>query len=315
MRTLRLPVHAELPPGDPAAVSISVSPRGRLFALSLSERLERARPKKKNAKPKPKSPERWLKVLDDGAWTAIPLPEDGQPIHFAEPLPGGGLLVVGARSSFRGPGNFDKNARSIDATGKLERAFLLGDGISNVQVTEDGQIWTGYFDEGVFGNRGWNDPIGAPGLLCWNSAGERIFEFDPGAAGTDDICDVYAMNIASNQDAWVYFYMDFALVRIRNQRSYTAWKCPVKGSHAFAVFGNLAFFSGGYDEPNLFRLYSLEKDGKMRRLETFSLADEEGEPLVQPMASARGAIMAVTSGQRVYRIDIRELDRGPGRRG
>lgn len=317
MRTLRLPLFAELPPGDPATVSLSLSPRGRLFALSLPERLERAGKQRARAKRSP--PERWLKQWDGGAWADIflPDPEDGLPIHFAEPLPGGGLLVVGARSSYRGQGDFDRNARAFDASGKLERAFLLGDGISDVQVTEDGQIWTGYFDEGVFGNRGWNEPVGAKGLLCWAPEGKCVFEFDAAAAGTDDICDVYALNVASNQDAWVYFYTDFALVRVRNKTSYTAWRCPVKGAHAFAVSGRLALFSGGYDEPNRFRLYSLDpkEGGTMRRLETFALADEEGELLREPRASARGAIMVVASGRRIYRIDVREIGRELQKRG
>ncbi|WP_176444820.1 hypothetical protein [Paenibacillus herberti] len=40
------------------------------------------------------------------------------------------------------------------------REFLLGDGIQSVQVTDKGIIWTSYFDEGVFGNNGWDKPIG-----------------------------------------------------------------------------------------------------------------------------------------------------------
>ena len=47
--------------------------------------------------------------------------------------------------------------------GELRRQFVLGDGIKHVQTTAAGDIWVGYFDEGVYGNYGWgNDPDSEP---------------------------------------------------------------------------------------------------------------------------------------------------------
>ena len=63
--------------------------------------------------------------------------------------------------------------------GHVEGAFLMGDGIADVQSDDAGNIWTSYFDEGIFGNNGWNEPVGAPGLLCFDSTGRITWHFQP----------------------------------------------------------------------------------------------------------------------------------------
>ena len=47
--------------------------------------------------------------------------------------------------------------------------FCLGDGIQDCVVKKDGTIITSYFDEGVFGNYGWDEPLGDCGLIAWTS--------------------------------------------------------------------------------------------------------------------------------------------------
>jgi len=84
-----------------------------------------------------------------------------------------------------------------DEDGLLVREFLLGDGIQDVQATEDGKIWVSYFDEGVYGNFGWGNPggpspIGASGLIRFDRAGAIEWEFDP-PANVEPIDDCYAL--------------------------------------------------------------------------------------------------------------------------
>jgi hypothetical protein len=88
----------------------------------------------------------------------------------------------------------------------------MGDGINSVQTTDEGMIWTSYFDEGVFGNYRWNQPMGASGLNCFDSAGRILWEFKP-PAGFDSICDCYSLNVANNA-VWTCYYTDFPLVKI-----------------------------------------------------------------------------------------------------
>ena len=68
-------------------------------------------------------------------------------------LADGLFLVVGARCSWTESGP-ELNALAIDQSGRIFRRGCLGDGIAHLQVAGDGAIWTGYFDEGVFGNLG-----------------------------------------------------------------------------------------------------------------------------------------------------------------
>jgi len=82
-------------------------------------------------------------------------------IHDVQPLPNE-LLLACARSFYKGPDDFEKNGRIDTRDGEFLREILLGDGIQTVQAMSSGVIWTSYFDEGVFGNYGWTDPVGAP---------------------------------------------------------------------------------------------------------------------------------------------------------
>ena len=81
-----------------------------------------------------------------------------------QPLPNGEVLLVGARCHYR-KGDPEQNAIVCSPEGEIVRSFVLGDGINDVQTTSDGMIWVSYFDEGVFGNYGWDKPMGASGLV------------------------------------------------------------------------------------------------------------------------------------------------------
>jgi hypothetical protein len=159
-------------------------------------------------------------------------------IHHVQPL-GDDLLLVCARSYYRGPRDFDNNGRVYSRKGKFVRELLLGDGIQAVETTANGVIWTSFFDEGIFGNYGWQEPVGASGLIAWSSRGKKVYEFEP-SAGLDSICDCYAMNVVSEQDTWCYYYTEFPLVLVRNRCVASIWKVPLSGSDAFAVSGEHA---------------------------------------------------------------------------
>ncbi|MDQ0721869.1 hypothetical protein QF049_003130 [Paenibacillus sp. W4I10] len=109
--------------------------------------------------------------------------------HYVQPLHDH-LLLVGARCTNYRNEQFDLNAKVCDLDGNTIREFLLGDGIQSAQVTEKGTIWTSYFDEGVFGNYGWSDPIGSCGLLAWDEHGNKLYENHEA-----DIADCYALNV------------------------------------------------------------------------------------------------------------------------
>jgi hypothetical protein len=215
---------------------------------------------------------------------------------------------VCARSHYKSPTDFEKNGRIYSLSGEFSREILLGDGIQSVQATSNGIIWTSFFDEGVFGNFGWNEPVGASGLVAWNSAGNKIYDFQP-TVGLDSICDCYALNVESDTDVWLYYYTEFPLVHLHHQRVQSVWNMPITGSDGFAVSGNRVLFRGGYDDRDTYHLFLLSSNGRVKLLKQLQLADEIGQKLTAERVVGRGSSLYVLSDGLVYRTDVSSLER------
>lgn len=126
----------------------------------------------------------------------------------------GEILVVGSRCTFT-EGVAEQNAYLYAPDGSLVRRGVIGDGIEHIQIDDDGNVWVGYFDEGVFGNLGWglrNVPIGAPGIVCF----DRDFEVTWAMPESTDyaIADCYALT-TDGSDVYACTYTDFPILRIR----------------------------------------------------------------------------------------------------
>ncbi|WP_227394977.1 hypothetical protein [Jeotgalibacillus aurantiacus] len=68
-----------------------------------------------------------------------------------------------------------QNARRYTMDGECLDEFVLGDGISDLAIDDENTIWVGYFDEGVYGNLGWEEPIGYSGIAVFSEKGEVVF--------------------------------------------------------------------------------------------------------------------------------------------
>jgi hypothetical protein len=224
-------------------------------------------------------------------------------IHYVQPLVDE-LLLVCARSHYRGPDDFDRNGRIYTKGGKFDREILLGDGIHSVQATSLGTIWTSYFDEGVFGNFGWTIPVGASGLVAWDAAGKKLYEFEP-SAGLDPICDCYAVNVASDEDVWCCYYTEFPLVHLNRRRIQSVWKGLIEGSDAFAISGSHVLFRGGYDDRDVYQLFSLAANGNARLAASIELHDhDDGTKLIAERVVGRADAIHIICRDRLYCVDI-----------
>lgn len=223
-------------------------------------------------------------------------------IHSIQALPGNKFLLACARSQYRSAGNYDKNGRIYDAHGNLLNTILLGDGIQDVQAADNGDIWTSYFDEGVFGNYGWDDPIGAYGLKLWNEKGESNYDYFP-PDGLDRICDCYAMNVESNRVTWAYYYTDFPLVKIKDRIVADYWHIPIAGSDCFAIYRNYALFRGGYENRNSFFLVQLFENHKAKVVKKITLVNI-GEPVG---ITSRSESIFLISNKGVFRISVSQI--------
>lgn len=248
---------------------------------------------------------RVVELSDSGPVIDFTVKNEPLDIHYIQPLLNDILLVCG-RSEYRGADDFDKNGRIYSRSGKFKREMLLGDGIESVQTTSEGTIWTSFFDEGIFGNYGWNEPVGVSGLVAWDSSGNKIYEFHP-SGKLESIDDCYALNVESKNNTWCYYYSSFCLVHLYSCNIKAYWEIPIKGSLAFAVFGGHALFQGGYKEHDSYYLLSLFPDGKAEIKGKFNVVDKDGEGLVSDFVVARADKIFIISKGKLYRIDLKEL--------
>jgi hypothetical protein len=252
----------------------------------------------------PEQPQKYRVVALSGNATVldIVIEQERFNIYHVQPL-GNELLLVCSRSYCSGGDGPERNGRVYTREGKFVRDVLLGDGIKSVQTTSNEIIWTSFFDEGVFGNFGWQDPIGASGLVAWDRTGNKLYQFEP-VEGLEPIYDCYALNVQSNEDVWFYYYNQFPLVHLRRNKIDSFWEIPIGGSDAFAISGRHALFRGGYNERDVYRLFSLEDDRKAKLVNRVEPKDEAGNLVAANRAIGRAGAIHLISGRELFRIDI-----------
>jgi len=125
------------PDGLEAAISRTVSPGGASFPDPSADRPVQAR----------------ITVHTPGLAAVTPIADLALAHITVQPMPGGQFLVAGARCRWRADGP-DRNGVIYAADGQVVAERVLGDGIEHVLATSDGQVWIGYFDEGIYGNYG-----------------------------------------------------------------------------------------------------------------------------------------------------------------
>jgi hypothetical protein len=222
-------------------------------------------------------------------------------VSLVQPMPNG-ILLVGSRCRWS-PQGAELNGVVADRSGHIVQEMTLGDGIEDVRVTPSGTIWISYFDEGVCGNFGWGnpgpEPIGRSGLVAFTPQGDIWFSYNPSAAHTDEVTDVYAMNVASTGEVWGYFYTDFPIVRIING-GYTKWDCGVEGAKGIAVASDRVLLVGDYDSPALARVLRLGTDGIATSIEELSVVDDSGKPIRAEKMYGTGRDLYLFKGPRVW---------------
>ena len=305
--------------GDASVVAFNVGPGGEAWlVLALRPLDDRTQDNGFAIFPKtmPDVPQRYRVVCVRSGLVELDVAIDGEPFNLHEVQPVGDLILLAcSRCQYRGPDDFDLNGRLYSRDGRFVRGMLLGDGIETLQATRSGEVWAAYFDEGVFGNFGWQRPIGAPGLIAWGAAGEKLYEYEAGG-GAGPIDDCYALNVSSDDEAWCCYYSNFPLVRLHQKRIASLWEIPVSGSHAFAVGDGHALFAGGYKARDAYHLLRLGSNGKAEEIGRFELRDAQGAAVTAERVVGRGRSLHVLSGTTLHEIDIRTVLASPsfGRR-
>ncbi|GHI03153.1 hypothetical protein AQI88_01865 [Streptomyces cellostaticus] len=198
-----------------------------------------------------------------------------------EALPDGGFVLAAARSAK----DDEQQVQVFDALGRGTRTFRVGDAIEHLLADGTGELWLGYFDEGIYG-----DALSAPGLRRWSITGEPLWSYSP-VPGAGWISDCYTLNVAG-RTAWACPYTHFPLLEVGEDQVVRARENPVRGATGLAVQGERAVFFGGYrDDRN--RIVDC-------RLTNTSVEPVTESRLVRPDGGRLGRRRIVSRGSRLY---------------
>ncbi|ANF96629.1 hypothetical protein [Paenibacillus bovis] len=283
--------------------SVLLGPDQRIFVLLIDQIPDRIRGMFVQASlDKPRTYK--ILIIEDGQIQEVILANQKFHYHTVQPLEDH-LLLVGARCHYYGPDQYDLNARVCDMDGHILHDFLLGDGIEYVQVTREGTIWTGYFDEGVFGNYGWNPPVGEAGLLAWDAQGNRLYTNTQA-----DIMDCYALNVINDQEVWFYYYTDFMLGHITGGTTdpQIEWVNPqISGSSGFCTDGYHFLFQGGYNNSNQLFFKKRDQPGRLTGKKTVQLQGANQQPLDLTYSDFRRDQILIYSEGMLYTTAIQDI--------
>ncbi|EMS72061.1 hypothetical protein [Ruminiclostridium cellobioparum] len=224
--------------------------------------------------------------------------------HFVQPIGNDMLLLVCARSKYYGQNRYDLNGKIFDTSGVLINEFLLGDGIQDLKVTEKNIIWTSYFDEGVFGNYGWDNPVGACGLRAWNQEGKPEYSYNN--SGDNFICDCYALNVVNDKEVWFYYYDEFLLGRsIGGHIDY--YNPNLSGADGFLVYDKYVLFRGGYNNRDEYHLLEFVKGDKLKEKKIINLINEKNETIIANNIDCRGSRLLLRVETKLYYADLKDI--------
>ncbi|MDY8022037.1 hypothetical protein [Paenibacillus polymyxa] len=282
-------------------VSTQFGPDGRVYILLIDKIPERVRGMFTPVSLKDRHTYKVL-IIDDNIEEVC---MEGQQFnyHYVQPLKNH-LLLVGARCHYYGPGQYDLNGKILDYDGHTVNEILLGDGIQSVQVTEEGRIWTSYFDEGIFGNYGWDEPVGSSGLVAWNEKGDKIYENQAAA-----IDDCYALNVVSEQEIWFYYYSDFSLGHIsgKDHTNITFMNPRISGSSGVCTDGYHFLFDGGYGKSGRYIYKKNVKPGNLSRGQNIRFLNNDQEFLQPHEQDFRKNLLLLREGSLLYQMTVEEL--------
>lgn len=187
--------------------------------------------------------------------------------------------------------------------GKPIRKLSLSDGINDVQVAGE-NIWVSYFDEGVFAKY---NRICNAGLACFDLKGKELFRYSSlaGKYKLPFIDDCYSINAINNHELWVYYYMKYPLIKIKDFELCKAYQnFPITGANSMAIAEHQMLFAGdkGY-YPGFIYLLNIDS----MEVDKIDLIDEKDNIIENYKSFARGTFLYILSENKIYRINVANI--------
>ncbi len=233
-----------------------------------------------------------IKIIKDGHIETIELKNLPLIPTEVDIFSDGTVLIVQSRCLKDG-NDVERNARRYNPNGQLVDAFTLGDGIQQVQIDESDTIWVSYFDEGIFGNFGWDDPLGSDGVVAYTIHGKRLW-----GASNFGIVDCYALNVVSSQEVYFYYYDDFYLVKLNKKKDAVRYRVNRRHHTLQQFMFDKTDLIGQIDGNTFFRYRKhLQSYTQKKKIE---FLDEKGKRIIGPVFM-RGSFLYIYGKDGIYK--------------
>ncbi|MFI9307253.1 hypothetical protein [Streptomyces triculaminicus] len=215
--------------------------------------------------------------------------------HHLDALPNG-RLVVQSHGAVGEP-----NAQIYGRDGRRRRSFAMGRAIEFMMADRRNNLWTAYFDEGVY-----VDSISAAGLVRWDSGGNRLWGYSA-PQGVEYIDTVYAFN-AADAVAWATYYPTFPILEVHANGHFSLRKNPVSSPLGMAVQGDQILMLGGGPRDRRDRLHRCHMAAdEAVVVEEAELTMPNGSPLkryARPVGRGGRLYLRGTSARQWYVVNV-----------
>ncbi|WP_125817265.1 hypothetical protein [Streptomyces sp. WAC07149] len=150
-----------------------------------------------------------------------------------------------------GFGRGDRDPRDgqiFDRRGRSRRRFAMGSGLLHMAADGRANLWTGYNDEGIYG-----DPIGAGALVRWDTSGNRQHGFHP-PKPYHVVVGIDALNVTDSVVRTAYSGPGSPLAELRAGEPIRIRELPVADAWGLAVRDDRLLLLGGA-EPGTARVH------------------------------------------------------------
>lgn len=282
-------------------VSMTVGPTNRLFIVSCLDQ----------APPESDQPEYFCTLVDQAGRTSFSVrsSEDFQlSRHWrCHELPDGRLLWMHSRASRLHP-----NGYIMRPSGEIERRILLGDGISSLQVAPSGAIWVGYFDEGLFGNRGWFHENGGVGIVALDDQGTVVYECtDLRPHNIPSMIDSCRVNVLGDDAVWYLYEHEhrqcYPVIAVQPAGIRHVGDLKQAGYWHFAVGDAFMLAVNMVAKPHGFDLFPLPAPDSWLPLHECALQTPDGQRIEQGLYAARGSMLWLLADRWIYGFDVNAI--------
>ncbi len=200
--------------------------------------------------------------------------------------------------NYRDRGKNNENAIVVDLAGNVVERLVLGRSIEAMKTTNNGNIWTCYFDEGVYSD----DPISKKIVACFDKHGKHLYP--------DECNSVFAnwcnnINVESDYSVW-FSPTVTGLVQVENFAIKTVSVEQHAGIGVFAISGEHALWAPFQPELtglDLFVVSNLQTS----KNKFYQAVDDNGQVIKHEYYAACGSKMYFVANHDVYVIDLKDV--------